>query len=154
MTPQPESVSPWHDGFVLGYAPMDHVHEEFVTLVDELRHAADEDMASALQAVADHCVEHFETENAWMAETGFPARQCHVDEHAAVLSSIQGVQRRVEQGDCAAATRLAVALADWFPGHADYLDAALAHWMCKLRLGGKPLVLRRHIDTPMPATAS
>ena len=148
MTPQQENMSPWHDGFVLGYAPMDHVHEEFVTLVNELGHAADEHIASALHAVADHCVDHFESENTWMADTGFPARQCHVDEHAAVLASIEGVQRRVALGDYAAARRLGVALADWFPGHADYLDAALAHWMCKQRLGGKPILLRRRGELP------
>ena len=38
---------------------------------------------------------------------------------------------------------LARALADWFPGHADYMDAALSHWMAKRSYGGKPLVFRR-----------
>ena len=37
----------------------------------------------------------------------------------------------------------------WFPGHADYLDSALAHWMCKQRLGGKPVVLRRGVAHPL-----
>ena len=60
------------------------------------------------------------------------------------MKSIEGVRRRVAQGDADAARRLARALADWFPGHADYMDAALAHWMCKQRLGGKPVVVRRH----------
>ena len=153
MTPQSACLSTWNCGFVLGYAPMDHVHEEFVTLLEALRQAPDEGIAFALQAVAEHCIGHFGSENAWMAETGFPARHCHVDEHAAVLASIEGVQRRVAQGDLEAARRLGAALVDWFPSHADYLDAALAHWMCKRRLGGKPIVLRRHIDSPLPAAA-
>ena len=37
-------------------------------------------------------------------------------------------------------------LADWFPKHADQLDSALAHWMAKKRLGGKPVVLRRGLQ--------
>jgi hemerythrin len=37
-------------------------------------------------------------------------------------------------------------LADWFPKHADQLDSALAHWMSKNRLGGKPVVLRRGLQ--------
>ena len=49
------------------------------------------------------------------------------------------------QGDTSAVLRLSKALMDWFPGHADYLDSALAHWMCKQRLGGKPVVIRRSI---------
>jgi hemerythrin len=38
---------------------------------------------------------------------------------------------------------LARELARWFPRHADYMDAALAQWMAKRRLGGIPVVLRR-----------
>jgi len=67
-----------------------------------------------------------------------------------VLTSIKGVRRRVAAGETEAARWLARALAAWFPGHADYMDAALAHWMCKQRLGGKPIVVRRH----MPASDS
>jgi hypothetical protein len=47
--------------------------------------------------------------------------------------------------------RLGSELAAWFPGHADYLDSALAHWMCKRTLGGKPVVLRRNIRSNQSA---
>jgi hemerythrin len=50
----------------------------------------------------------------------------------------------VEQGRTANVQRLAAELVRWFPGHADYLDSALAHWMCKQRLGGKPVIIRRN----------
>jgi hypothetical protein len=36
-------------------------------------------------------------------------------------------------------------LFEWFPGHADYLDSALAAWMTKQTMGGKPVVFRRSI---------
>jgi hemerythrin len=45
----------------------------------------------------------------------------------------------------ATARRFAEELTRWFPGHADYLDSALAAWMVKRRHGGKPVVLRRQI---------
>ena len=32
---------------------------------------------------------------------------------------------------------------DWFPGHADYMDSALATWLVKKSHDGRPLVLRR-----------
>ena len=41
--------------------------------------------------------------------------------------------------------RLAQALADWFPGHADYLDSALAQWMVKKQLGAIPVVVRKNL---------
>jgi hemerythrin len=146
MNALPAPCLTWNDGFVLGYAPMDEVHEEFVDLIGALGAADRDALPAALAELAEHAHAHFADEERWMTETGFPARECHAAEHAAVLASIEGVARRVAQGDHAAARRLAQALTDWFPAHADYLDAALAHWMCKLRLGGKPVVLRRHLE--------
>ena len=133
----------WHDDLRLGYAPIDHIHEEFVVLVDALLVATDERVAAALAAVHVHSCEHFASEDQWMQEPDFPARECHADEHAAVLQSMEVVTRRVAGGDFEAGRHLGRALADWFPGHAVYLDSALAHWMCQKHLGGKPVVLRR-----------
>ena len=65
------------------------------------------------------------------------------DEHAAVMRSVAEVRERVAQGDIAVGRSLAQELARWFPGHADYLDSALAAWMCKRQFGGKPVVLQR-----------
>jgi len=137
----------------LGYAPMDRLHDEFIVLVNALAEAGDHVVADALDALASNAKEHFGAEDRWMHETDFPARECHVDEHAAVMRSIAGVQRRVACGDFEAARRLANELIAWFPGHADYLDSALAHWMCKRRLGGVPIVVHRHIKPFIAAAA-
>lgn len=139
-TPKPAS---WHDDLRLGFTPMDATHEEFLGLVDALLAAPDAAVAAALAAVHAHSREHFLAEERWMEETGFPAAECHRNEHAAVLASMDGVEGKVAAGDVEAARRLARALTEWFPGHADYLDSALAHWICKRTLGGKPVVLRR-----------
>ena len=135
----------WHDGWLLGYGPMDQLHHEFVTLVAHVQRCAEAALPEAMQALATHLHTHFREEEAWMQDTQFPAAQCHADEHAAVLASVGQVQERLAQGDTELCRRLARELASWFPGHADYMDAALAHWMCKQRLGGKPVVLRRHL---------
>jgi hemerythrin len=137
----------WQDSFLLGFTSMDQVHEEFIALVNALGRCGDNELQTAMDALLIHTREHFDEEERWMAETEFPPRKCHADEHAAVRRSIEGVRERVAtHGDHAAARRLSSALADWFPGHADYLDAALAHWMCKRRFGGKPIVVRRHLE--------
>ena len=79
-----------------------------------------------------------------MNGTGFPAAQCHADEHAAVLKSVHEVQELVRDGaNLPVVRQLAQALVDWFPGHADYLDSALSYWMSKRSHGGAPVVLRR-----------
>lgn len=133
----------WHDGLLLGYAPMDRVHQEFTETVARLQSCPDAEVPAALEQLAQHLHQHFGEEDRWMEDTQFPARECHIDEHAAVLKSLAQVQARLGQGDLALPRRLANELMQWFPGHADYLDSALAHWMCKQRLGGKPVVIRR-----------
>lgn len=133
----------WHDSFVLGFGPMDAIHREFVDLVANVQAAPDEQLVQRLAALEAHCTSHFEEENKWMQDTDFPPRDCHIDEHNAVLNSIRQVQALLNEGDSANCRRLAGELAKWFPGHADYLDSALAHWMCKRRFGGKPVVFRR-----------
>lgn len=135
----------WVDTFLLGHQQMDDVHQEFVTLLGQLQCAPQADMAARLEALAAHTRAHFEMENTLMRDTEFPPRACHIDEHAAVMKSIDEVRQRVALQDYDAVPSLAAALASWFPGHADYLDAALAQWLCKRRFGGKPVVLRRDL---------
>lgn len=142
--PTPPQLA-WSDALLLGYGPMDARHEEFVEVVAALQTAPDHELPERLAAVTSHLRAHFDEEDRWMTETGFPARDCHADEHAAVLRSVRHVQALLEQGDGSECHRLAGELARWFPGHAEYMDAALAHWMCKRRLGGKPVVLRRGV---------
>lgn len=151
MAEHTASLPRWHDGLLLGHGAMDRDHEEFVELIAALEHesSAGLELKPTLDALAAHARTHFETENAWMAASDFPARECHVSEHDAVLRSIEGVRRRVAQGEHAPAQALAGELAAWFPAHCEYLDAALAHWMCASRFGGKPVVVRRQL----PATA-
>ena len=150
MTTERDEQTPdplhWNDQYLLGYTPIDEVHEEFVGLVGKMQAASDAELAALLAEFTRHCEQHFEMENRWMVETSFPPRDCHIDEHAAVLKSVREVQALLAQGHTGPCRRLAQELAQWFPGHADYLDSALAHWMCKQRLGGKPVVIRRDLN--------
>lgn len=133
----------WTDRYLLGYTAMDDTHREFATLVDALLTAPDAGLAQALDAFAAHAVAHFEQEDGWMRGTDFPAADCHIDEHAKVLASVREVQQELAAGNVVLARELAQALMDWFPGHADYMDSALAQWMVKRSHGGAPLVFRR-----------
>lgn len=136
------SVLHWSSEFALGHAEMDQTHQEFVELLGRIQSAANEDMERLLEELLHHCTKHFEMENQWMTSTGFPPRECHIEEHAKVLGSIQEVLDQARQGINYFCRPLANHLADWFPPHAAHLDSALAHWMCKQRFGGKPVVFR------------
>jgi hemerythrin len=138
----------WTDAYALGYPQMDDTHHEFVATVNAMLVASDADFAKALDAFADHAKRHFDQEAEWMTKTNFPAAECHIDEHNAVMKSVLEVQELVKNGhenSLKIGHSLAEELVKWFPGHADYLDSALSQWMTKKTLGGAPVVIRRNI---------
>jgi len=127
----------------LGFAPMDSIHAEFEELLRRGRTATAGDWLPLLVELDAHLRSHFETEDRWMIDTDFPPRDCHIDEHMAVLKSSAEVLQLARAGDFAAVPSFLESLADWFPGHAAFLDSALAAWMCKRQFGGRPVVLHR-----------
>lgn len=137
----------WGDHLLMGHAPMDELHEEFVEIIALLQTAEDSELPKLLQDMQTHLQHHFAEEDEWMLSTSFPPRECHIDEHAAVLKSVAEVREKLAEGNVAICHDLVRALAQWFPGHATHLDSALAHWMSKQRFGGKPVVIRRNIQT-------
>ena len=73
-------------------------------------------------------------------------RDCHIDEHAKVLASVSEVREALQQeGDVALCRELALALQDWFPGHVQHLDSALATWMVQRTHGARPVLFRRRV---------
>ena len=143
-----DSAFEWTDAYLLGHPQMDDTHREFVALVDKLLTVPDALVLPTLKEFKAHAEQHFSQEDQWMVSTAFPPRDCHIGEHAAVLNSVVEVCEYLEQGGNVAMGRdLAEELRNWFPGHADYLDAALAQWLTKKAKGGAPVVLRRNPQT-------
>lgn len=124
---------------------MDRVHAEFDELLERANADGPKDWVPLLEEIDAHLRMHFEAEDRWMQETEFPPRDCHIDEHAAVLRSSAEVLELAQQGDPRPAPSFVAELARWFPGHATFLDSALAAWMCKRQYGGKPLVIHRTV---------
>lgn len=133
----------WDDRYLLGHSKMDYTHREFVVLVNELLTVEDSNLPNALVRFVSHAEAHFAQEKMLMESDNFPARDCHIDEHNKVLESVLHVQEQLATGDVDLCRNLALALMDWFPGHADYMDSALATWLVNRAHGGSPLVLKR-----------
>lgn len=133
----------WDDRFLVGHRGMDETHHAFVQLVDAMLHAEDAEFAPLLDAFAQHLHVHFEDERQLMELHAFPARECHLDEHERVIESVKEVKALVAQGDVETGRALAQALADWFPGHTEYMDSSVASWVSKKVANGAPVVLRR-----------
>ncbi|RJP64211.1 MAG: hemerythrin [Comamonadaceae bacterium] len=146
--PQADNSFLWSDARLLGYSPMDATHEEFYQVAFRLLTCDESNALAALLGFEEHARTHFAQEEEWMRSTAFPPSDCHIKEHAAVLKSTRDVRAILEGPglpNLGLVHDFAMHLFQWFPGHADYLDSALAAWMSKRTYGGRPVVLRRKI---------
>jgi hemerythrin-like metal-binding protein len=137
----------WSDARLVGFGPMDSTHEEFYKVAFDLLTSNKDTAREQIAAFELHALDHFEQEASWMRSTGFPGTDCHLDEHAAVLQSTRQVREgfAAREIDLATVHEFALQLFAWFPGHADYMDSALASWMTQKTRGGRPVVLRRSL---------
>jgi len=121
----------WRPEFELRQPRMDRTHVEFVDLLAATEAAAPGAATdTALQALLEHTVAHFEQEERWMGQLGFAPENCHSMQHQSVLQVLREVARRhALEPDAALVGHLVAALAEWFPVHATMMDAALAMTM-------------------------
>jgi hemerythrin-like metal-binding protein len=119
----------WSEKYELGVEQMDATHREFIEMLNTVFDAPDERVLAELDRFIEHTVAHFEQENQWMAETGFPPAHCHTAEHENVLNVMREVRGMVDKGQAEIGRVLAREMAPWFDIHAASMDAALAAWM-------------------------
>ena len=127
----------WSERYVLGFAAMDKTHQEFVEIVSRMADLPDVSLAAGFDELLIHTIAHFERENRWMTESGFPPDQCHTGEH-----------ERVVAGDHVQGRAIIEELPSWFETHASTMDAALAWFMQRPGSAPKADISTQEGDTP------
>ena len=123
----------WSAELATGDSRMDETHVEFVDLVARLRALPHAQQLPVFRELVKHTIEHFEQEERWMVATGFSADNCHASQHQQILETMRLVEQHFEQGDEDIIDRMGAALAEWFPMHAQSMDAGLAQHMRSVR---------------------
>jgi hemerythrin len=126
----PELV--WSDALQTGDTRMDETHEGFVELLSELRRLPTDLQLPVFKQLIAHTIEHFDQEDRWMLATGFTAENCHTLQHKSILDTMNAVESHYLKGDVEIISRMADALAEWFPMHAQSMDAGLAQHLQSL----------------------
>jgi len=122
----------WGAELQTGDARMDQTHLEFVEQLAQLRALPHAEQLEPYRELIRHTVEHFEQEERWMVATGFTADNCHAGQHKGILETMRAVETHYLQGDTDIIGRMADALAEWFPMHAQSMDAGLAQHLKSL----------------------
>jgi hemerythrin len=116
----------WSDALLTGDARMDHTHHEFAQQLDTLLATPEADQLPLYETFVAHTVAHFAQEDRWMLATGFTADNCHSEQHAMILETMQAVVQHYKKGETDIINRMGEALAEWFGDHAMGMDAGLA----------------------------
>jgi len=116
----------WSDALRLEHAAMDDTHREFVELLNRVGAASGDDLLACLDEFIAHTEAHFGQEERWMEAMQFPPLACHRSEHEGVLEIMREVRKRIAGGEARYGEVLANAIVEWFPQHAQSMDAVLA----------------------------
>ncbi len=116
----------WSSALQLELPQMDDTHREFVDLLAAVQAATDADLLPQWQTLVAHTEEHFGQEDRWMRETGYANGNCHAVQHQVVLQVMREGATRAAAGDTPLLRLIAGELAQWFPQHAQSMDAGLA----------------------------
>lgn len=120
------TLMPWTVSLHTGDARMDETHQEFVDMINQILATPQDQQLPVYKAFLSHTAEHFAQEERWMLATGFSADNCHAEHHVTILETMRVVEAHYLDNDPTIITRMAEALAEWFPGHAYSMDAGLA----------------------------
>jgi hemerythrin-like metal-binding protein len=131
----------------LGDPILDREHAELQRLIDALHQAPPQETLAALDALQAHAASHFALEDDELRRLGGANATCHLDEHAAVLRSLDEVRAVLGQPQPPGqlASRLAAELSRWLPEHVQAMDASIASVRSKERFGGAPVQITRRI---------
>jgi len=116
----------WSPTLGLEMPVMDDTHEACVALLAEVVQAPDETLLSRWALLIDHTQEHFDREDAWMAQTGFASGNCHATQHNVILQVMREGGKRGLMGELDLVRQMAYELGLWLANHIQSMDAALA----------------------------
>jgi|GEM_PF-678067 len=148
------NTTPHHLDIALGDPLLDAEHAEILRLTDQLETACGSDnVVLALDALIEHCVEHFASEDADLrriSKVEDDDAHCHIKEHGAVVASLNEVRAYVAGGAepvNVAGNLLALCreLRRWLPEHVRFMDGAVAHYRTRERFGGAPILLSKTV---------
>lgn len=126
----------------LGDAQLDHDHAELFRLCRALLDVPSDAIRPAVEQLRAEMRAHFASEDADLRRLGGNNVDCHLDEHAAVLASLDEVQLILGEPQTTPVvaqrliSSLALELLRWLPEHVSEMDANLAAVRSQSRFGG------------------
>ncbi len=133
-------IAIWSSRFETGIPLIDQQHQTLFDAVNRLADSFKSGTASvqvkaSLDFLVDYTVEHFQTEEKFMKEMGYPKLTSHLAEHGQLVAKAKDLQARLAEGK-PVTVEVTAFLADWLKHHINesdmgYVEFAKAHSRAK-----------------------
>lgn len=119
-------IAIWSSRFETGIAIIDQQHQALFEAVNKLADSFKNGTASAqvkasMDFLVKYTVEHFQTEEKFMKEMGYPKLTSHTAEHAQLVAKAKDLQARLAEGK-PVTVEVTSFLADWLKHHINEVD--------------------------------
>ena len=115
----------------LGHAVIDAQHASLFEAVNQLHDDmlagnSRQQLGHMLAFLRSYTVEHFATEEAFMAETGYPGMAAHKALHDDLVRQVQDLEEKHNAGSLTISITVMIFLRDWLAQHISVEDRKLA----------------------------
>ncbi len=123
----------WTDELSIGVPEMDEQHRKLVDLLNRFYDAVEkgeraEAVTTLLQGAKDYTNFHFNSEERFMEEIGYPELEAHRKAHQNLVSEVNLAEEKYKQGDEKAVRGLASFLLSWIYTHIAKTDRKYAEF--------------------------
>ncbi|MCE1203247.1 MAG: bacteriohemerythrin [Holophagaceae bacterium] len=127
------TIASWNSRFETGVEIIDAQHRALFAALNQLTEAfrsgtSGEHVKAGLAALLTYAAEHFQTEEAFMRERGYPDLAVHAAEHVRLVERAHDLETQFREGR-PVAMELTIFLADLLAQHIDEFDTAMVRFL-------------------------
>ncbi|MDC0335853.1 bacteriohemerythrin [Pseudodesulfovibrio sp.] len=124
----------WDDSLLLGVKEIDEQHQQLVKIANSLLAAiADEEkepvLSKALSWLREYTVFHFNSEEEYMEQIGYPKRSEHAQQHLELKENVKTFQKMLYRKEAVEVSKIKNLLYEWLVGHIIDSDMAIARYL-------------------------
>lgn len=126
-------IAIWSSRYATGIELVDAQHQGLFEAVNKLADSfregnAPNHVVESLDFLVAYTVEHFQTEEGFMREDGYPGLPVHVEEHAQLMRQVSELQARLVAGQ-AVTMDVTIFLVEWLTTHISGSDMRYAEFV-------------------------
>jgi hemerythrin len=128
------AIALWHDRYCTGIQIIDDQHRQLLDAINELHDAFQagrprEEMTHLLDFLVSYTVSHFQTEESYMAENGYPDLAKHRDYHQVLIGRVLELKQRFLGPTPPSSVELARFMGEWLSHHINEVDMGYANYV-------------------------